>query len=65
MKDKLIQVIETLLDDALEPDPTARYYKMSDKDMITLISNLCEYVIPKQTRSLLRDGTGAPKELGF
>ena len=65
MKDKLQQIFDILLEDALQADPKDRYYKMSDKDMLTLISNIGEYFFPKQTRSLLRDGTGAPKDLGF
>ena len=65
MKEDLLQVYQNLLGDALQADPKDRYYKMSDKDLITLISNLGEYFIPKQTRSLLRDGAGAPKDLGF
>ena len=62
-EDKLNQIYELLLEDALQSDPKNRYFKMSDKDLLTLISNLGEYFRPKQTRSLLRDGTGAPKDL--
>jgi len=64
MKDKLQQIYWVLLDDALV-DPEERFYKMSDKDLLTLISNIGEYFNPKQTRSLIRNDAGAPKELGF
>ena len=64
-EEKLSQIFERLLDDAEQEEPSHRFYKVSDKDLLTLINGMSENWIPKQVRSTLRDQTAAPKTLPF
>jgi hypothetical protein len=55
MKDKLREILNTLLDDATTEDNTQRFYKLSDKDLIASINTFAEYFEPKQNRSTAQD----------
>ena len=64
-EEKLSEIFDRLLADAELKDGEDRFYKLSDKDLISAINTMLEIWIPKQVRSKLRDQTEAPKTLDF
>ncbi len=64
-EEKLSQIYELLLEDALQADASNRYFKLNDKDLLSIINAMSENWTPKQVRSTLRDQTAAPKTLPF
>ena len=64
-EEKLSEIFDRLLADAELKDGEDRFYKLSDKDLISAINTMLEIWIPKQVRSTLRDQTEAPKTLDF
>ena len=64
-EEKLSEIFDRLMDDAELKDAGDRFYKLSDKDLISAINTMLEIWIPKQVRSTLRDQTAAPKTLDF
>ncbi|MCH8244674.1 hypothetical protein IIB97_02190 [Patescibacteria group bacterium] len=64
-EEKLSEIYEQLLSDALQDDTEVRYFKLSDKDLHSIINAMSENWTPKQVRSTLRDQTEAPKTLDF
>jgi len=63
--DKISDILETLLDDALEADLKKRFYKISDKDLLAAINVLAQYFEPKQQNTNTKDATQAPTDLKF
>ena len=64
-EEKLSEIFDRLLHDAAVKDGEDRFYKLSDKDLISAINTMLEIWIPKQVRSTLRDQTEAPKTLNY
>ena len=64
-EEKLSEIYCLLLEDALQSDASNRYFKLSDKDLLSIINAMSENWTPKQVRSTLRDQTAAPKTLDF
>ena len=65
MKEQIKRIYQMMLDDAEETDPGKKVFKLTDKDLLTLINSYGEFFIPKQIRSTERDASQAPKTLGY
>jgi len=63
--DKISNILEILLNDALEKDRDVRFYQISDKDLLAAINVLAQYFEPKQQNTNTKDATQAPKDLKF
>ena len=48
--EKISNILDKLLDDALEPSLLERNYKLADKDMLGMINILSEYFVAKEQR---------------
>jgi len=63
--DKISDILDQLLLDALNDEREQRFYEISDKDLLAAINVLAQYFEAKQQNTNTKDATTAPQHVGY